>query len=65
MGSSTRAPSVRELSSRSPGHVAEQLRRYAGAVDWALLCLPHFGGDPDCIHDNELALIEIAASWTS
>jgi alkanesulfonate monooxygenase SsuD/methylene tetrahydromethanopterin reductase-like flavin-dependent oxidoreductase (luciferase family) len=49
----------------TPDDIAEQLRRYAGAVDWALLYPPHFGVDPDRIHDNELALIEIAASWTS
>ena len=49
----------------TPDDVAGQLRRYAGAVDWALLYPPHFGVDPDRIHANELALIEVAAGWAS
>lgn len=49
----------------TPEDVAGQLRRYAGAVDWVLLYPPHFGVDPDRIHANELALIEVAAGWAS
>lgn len=43
--------------------VADQLRRYADAVDWALLYPPHFAVDQDRIHANELSLIEVAAGW--
>ena len=49
----------------TPDDVAAQLRRYAGAVDWALLYPPHFGVDRERVHANELSLIEIAAAWTS
>ncbi len=49
----------------TPEDVAAQLRRYAGVVDWALLYPPHFGVDPERVHANELALIEVAAGWTS
>jgi alkanesulfonate monooxygenase SsuD/methylene tetrahydromethanopterin reductase-like flavin-dependent oxidoreductase (luciferase family) len=48
-----------------PEDVAGQLRRYAGLVDWALLYPPHFGVDPERVHANELALIEVASGWTS
>jgi alkanesulfonate monooxygenase SsuD/methylene tetrahydromethanopterin reductase-like flavin-dependent oxidoreductase (luciferase family) len=48
-----------------PDDVAAQLRRYEGAVDWALLYPPHFGVDRDRVHANELSLIEIAAAWTA
>lgn len=48
----------------TPEDVAAQLRRYDGAVDWALLYPPHYGVDPERIHANELSLIEVAASWT-
>jgi alkanesulfonate monooxygenase SsuD/methylene tetrahydromethanopterin reductase-like flavin-dependent oxidoreductase (luciferase family) len=48
----------------TPDDVAEQLRRYAGTVDWALLYPPHFGVDHDRVHANELSLIELAAAWT-
>jgi alkanesulfonate monooxygenase SsuD/methylene tetrahydromethanopterin reductase-like flavin-dependent oxidoreductase (luciferase family) len=47
-----------------PEDVADQLRRYADAVDWAVLYPPHYGVDPERIHANELALIEVAAAWT-
>jgi alkanesulfonate monooxygenase SsuD/methylene tetrahydromethanopterin reductase-like flavin-dependent oxidoreductase (luciferase family) len=49
----------------TPEQVAEQLRRYADVVDWALLYPPHFGVDQERIHANELSLIDVAASWTS
>jgi hypothetical protein len=49
----------------NPDDVAVQLRRYADAVDWALLYPPHFGVDQDRVHTNELSLIEIAAAWTA
>jgi alkanesulfonate monooxygenase SsuD/methylene tetrahydromethanopterin reductase-like flavin-dependent oxidoreductase (luciferase family) len=49
----------------TPEDVADQLRRYADIVDWALLYPPHFGVDQDRIHANERSLIEVAASWTS
>ncbi|HEX7323135.1 MAG TPA: LLM class flavin-dependent oxidoreductase [Mycobacterium sp.] len=45
--------------------VAEQLRRYDGVVDWAILYPPNFGVDQDRIHANELSLIEVAANWVS
>jgi len=45
--------------------VAEQLRRYDGAVDWALLYPPNFGVAPERVHANELALIEVASNWAS
>ncbi len=48
----------------TPDDVAGQLRRYAGAVDWALLYPPHFGVDAEHVHANELSLIEIASGWT-
>jgi len=48
----------------TPGEVADQLRRYADVVDWALLYPPHFGVDQERIHANELSLIEIASGWT-
>lgn len=48
----------------TPEDVADQLRRYADVVDWALLYPPHFGVDPERIHANELSLIEVAAGWT-
>jgi hypothetical protein len=47
----------------TPSDVAEQLRRYAGVVDWALLYPPHFGVDQERLHANELALVEVAAGW--
>jgi len=49
----------------TPDDVAAQLRRYASAVDWALLYPPNFGVDPQRVHANELSLIEVAASWAS
>jgi len=49
----------------TPEDVAGQLRRYADAVDWALLYPPHFGVDPERIHANELSLIEVASGWPS
>ena len=48
-----------------PEDVADQLRRYADTVDWAMLYPPHFGVDPERVHANELALIEVAAGWAS
>lgn len=45
--------------------VAEQLRRYSGVVDWALLYPPHFGVDHDEVTANEMALIEVASCWKS
>jgi hypothetical protein len=29
-----------------------------------LLYPPHFGVDQECVHANELALIEVAAGWS-
>ncbi|HLU56325.1 MAG TPA: LLM class flavin-dependent oxidoreductase [Pseudonocardia sp.] len=49
----------------TPEDVAEQLRRYAGVVDWALLYPPHYGVEPERIHANELALIEVAAGFAA
>jgi alkanesulfonate monooxygenase SsuD/methylene tetrahydromethanopterin reductase-like flavin-dependent oxidoreductase (luciferase family) len=49
----------------TPDEVADQLRRYEGAVDWALLYPPHFGVDPERVHANELSLIEVASGWSS
>jgi alkanesulfonate monooxygenase SsuD/methylene tetrahydromethanopterin reductase-like flavin-dependent oxidoreductase (luciferase family) len=49
----------------TPDDVAAQLRRYADAVDWALLYPPHFGVDRERVHANELSLIEVASGWTS
>jgi alkanesulfonate monooxygenase SsuD/methylene tetrahydromethanopterin reductase-like flavin-dependent oxidoreductase (luciferase family) len=49
----------------TPEDVADQLRRYAGVVDWALLYPPHFGVDAERVHANELSLIEVASGWTS
>jgi alkanesulfonate monooxygenase SsuD/methylene tetrahydromethanopterin reductase-like flavin-dependent oxidoreductase (luciferase family) len=49
----------------APEDVADQLRRYVGVVDWALLYPPHFGVDQARIHANELTLIEVASDWTS
>jgi alkanesulfonate monooxygenase SsuD/methylene tetrahydromethanopterin reductase-like flavin-dependent oxidoreductase (luciferase family) len=49
----------------TPADIADQLRRYAGVVDWALLYPPHFGVDPERVHANELSLIEVAAAWVS
>jgi len=49
----------------TPDDVAAQLRRYADAVDWALLYPPHFGVDHERVHANELSLIEVASGWTS
>jgi alkanesulfonate monooxygenase SsuD/methylene tetrahydromethanopterin reductase-like flavin-dependent oxidoreductase (luciferase family) len=49
----------------TPEDVADQLRRYADVVDWALLYPPHFGVDQAGIHANELTLIEVASAWTS
>lgn len=49
----------------TPEDVAEQLERYADVVDWALLYPPHFGVDPARVHANQMALIEVAAGWTS
>ncbi len=49
----------------TPEDVADQLRRYADVVDWALLYPPHFGVEQDRIHANELSLIEVAVGWTS
>ncbi len=49
----------------TPEDVAGQLRRYAGAVDWALLYPPHFGVDAGQVHANELSLIQVASGWTS
>jgi alkanesulfonate monooxygenase SsuD/methylene tetrahydromethanopterin reductase-like flavin-dependent oxidoreductase (luciferase family) len=45
-----------------PEDIADQLKRYAGIVDWALLYPPHYGVDQEEIHANELRLIEIAAA---
>jgi hypothetical protein len=45
--------------------VADQLRRYADVVDWALLYPPHFGVDRERVHANELSLIDVASGWTS
>ena len=47
----------------TPSDVADQLRRYDGIVDWALLYPPTYGVAPERVHANELALIEIAAAW--
>lgn len=44
--------------------VADQLRRYADVVEWALLYPPHFGVEPERLHANELRLIEVAGGWT-
>jgi alkanesulfonate monooxygenase SsuD/methylene tetrahydromethanopterin reductase-like flavin-dependent oxidoreductase (luciferase family) len=49
----------------TPDDVADQLRRYAGVVEWALLYPPHFGVDQERIHANELCLIDVASNWTS
>lgn len=49
----------------TPEDVADQLRRYADVVDWALLYPPHFGVDQERVHANELSLIEVASGWTS
>jgi alkanesulfonate monooxygenase SsuD/methylene tetrahydromethanopterin reductase-like flavin-dependent oxidoreductase (luciferase family) len=49
----------------TPDDVARQLRRYADAVDWALLYPPHFGVDAERVHANELNLIDVASGWTS
>jgi len=49
----------------TPDDVAGQLRRYADAVDWALLYPPHFGVDSERVHANELNLIDVASGWTS
>ena len=49
----------------TPEDVADQLRRYDGVIDWAILYPPHFGVDPDRIHANELSLIDVASGWTS
>src|SRR5579863_8158398 len=49
----------------TPEDVAAQLRRYDGAVDWALLYPPHYGVDAERIHANELSLIEVAAGWAA
>jgi len=49
----------------TPEDVADQLRRYAGVVDWALLYPPHFGVDQERVHANELSLIDVASGWTS
>jgi alkanesulfonate monooxygenase SsuD/methylene tetrahydromethanopterin reductase-like flavin-dependent oxidoreductase (luciferase family) len=49
----------------TPHDVAEQLRRYADVVDWALLYPPHYGVNQERVHANEMALIEVAAGWTS
>jgi alkanesulfonate monooxygenase SsuD/methylene tetrahydromethanopterin reductase-like flavin-dependent oxidoreductase (luciferase family) len=48
-----------------PEDVADQLRRYDGIIDWAILYPPHFGVDPERIHANELSLIDVASGWTS
>ena len=48
----------------TPEDIVEQLRRYDGIVDWALLYPPHFGVDPARIKANEHMLIEIAAAAT-
>jgi alkanesulfonate monooxygenase SsuD/methylene tetrahydromethanopterin reductase-like flavin-dependent oxidoreductase (luciferase family) len=47
----------------TPDDVADQLRRYADVVDWALLYPPHFGVDQERVHANELRLIEVASSF--
>jgi alkanesulfonate monooxygenase SsuD/methylene tetrahydromethanopterin reductase-like flavin-dependent oxidoreductase (luciferase family) len=47
------------------GEVSEQLKRYSGVLDLALLYPPSFGVDPSDITKNEYALIEIAAHWPS
>ena len=49
----------------TPEQVADQLRRYADVVDWALLYPPHFAVDQERVHANELSLIEVASGWTS
>jgi alkanesulfonate monooxygenase SsuD/methylene tetrahydromethanopterin reductase-like flavin-dependent oxidoreductase (luciferase family) len=48
----------------TPDDVADQLRRYAEVVDWALLYPPHFGVDRERLHANELSLIEVASGWS-
>jgi alkanesulfonate monooxygenase SsuD/methylene tetrahydromethanopterin reductase-like flavin-dependent oxidoreductase (luciferase family) len=45
--------------------VSAQLARYRDVVDWALLYPPHYGVEAADITANELALIEVAACWTS
>jgi len=49
----------------TPEDVADQLRRYDGVIDWAILYPPHFGVDPERIHAKELSLIDVASGWTS
>jgi len=46
----------------TPEDIVEQLRRYAGVVDWALLYPPHYGVDAERITANEHLLIEVAAA---
>jgi alkanesulfonate monooxygenase SsuD/methylene tetrahydromethanopterin reductase-like flavin-dependent oxidoreductase (luciferase family) len=46
----------------TPDDIVEQLRRYAGVVDWALLYPPHFGVDAERVRANELKLIEVATA---
>lgn len=48
----------------TPDDVADQLRRYADVVDWALLYPPHYGVEPERVHANEMRLIEVASAWT-
>jgi alkanesulfonate monooxygenase SsuD/methylene tetrahydromethanopterin reductase-like flavin-dependent oxidoreductase (luciferase family) len=47
----------------TPEQVDEQLQRYAGVLDLALLYPPSFNVDPAAITRNEYALIDIAARW--
>ena len=47
----------------TPQDVADQLRRYEGVVDWALLYPPNFGVDAERVHANELSLIDVASGW--
>lgn len=46
----------------SPEDIVEQLRRYDGIVDWALLYPPNYGVEPERVHANERMLIAIAAA---
>ena len=47
----------------TPEDIADQLRRYEGVVDWALLYPPNFGVDAERVHANELSLIDVASGW--
>ena len=49
----------------TPEDVADQLRRYDGVIDWAILYPPHFGVGPERIHANELSLVDVASGRAS